>query len=1289
MRLLYRSELARTGYGLAALAYVRHLKLLGARLNIRVKWAPFFVNAARTSVAPPSSFNSELVKFARLVANDEAWRDLPDLLFDDGLFGDPDVTVLHCMPQWWASLRSDHGKHMGYLAWETDTWPKAWLPHAKEVDALMVPSLFNAQAVLQAPGWTGMPVHVVPHVCRPLAVKAHQVLPAIKQHLRLPEGMKVFYAISDWIPRKNLVGLIRAFCQAFDANEPVALVIKTLPTGQGVSHRSYQATQVLFEEVLRSIPRRNPHVFLWPSELDTQEADALHVLGDVFISLSHGEGWGMGAFEAASFGNPVIAPAWSGWVDYLGTDWPGSVAYETASLPSWAGQDIFTADQQWCVPDEASAVKVMRAFVQHPAPFLTHAKQLQQSLQLRFDPLRVTQAMLTHFPSAKGAQHASSTYPLVSCLLVAKGSLRATCNAISDFLSQTWLYKELIVLTDHPRSELQTWLQAQGAEHVTCIYSPPGDQTSQNLGARYNQAMAVATGEYVAIWDEAARHAPSWLTGCVSALTAHNADVIWLNNTWLWRPEQMRLVRLGGAPWMPSMVAKRDGLPAFADQADFHNDPMRSLLIDRGRAISVSDSKRYVNIDDASMAETQANWSALERAHAQLYHEGMDGQLAIGRLHTELNLMDGAQWLEHICEPRARQMVTCQRLAPGQPQASAFRLPTSDLLQIPASGAALVSCLMVTRGDLSRARFAVMSFLQQTWPNKELVVVTQDEDSSLAAWLATLDDPSIHVHLAASSLLLGDLRNISVARAQGEFVMQWDDDDLSDPDRITAFMGVIQRLNVDLVFLSGWFQWWPARRSFCNSKQRAWEGSMLARKSCMVAYPGLSKGEDTDVMQALVSRHTLALVDWPELYVYTVTGNNTWDASHFERHWKQATWTAQGHLYDDMMAALNHRVPIKAYEEALKAPDAPPKWTRVVQYTSSWLQGDGVSQSISFMDALLKEAGFDTDIYLGCLSHPSDGIPRNNKGEPLALTGNDNTLLLVHFPLGDAYLAHLMQMYKGPVAMYFHNMTPTALMPSPTHNPLLHQLHELGTRQLRAFKDRYCMVMAASRYSAKELVRSYQYNDVDVLPALVDTDQWEADLAGPGQAVAALENVPYVLQVSRLMPHKNQLASVAALHALRTQYGHDMHLVLVGDTSEAQYVQALREDIQSQGLAPFVHVLGKIEHDTLTWLYQHAKAYLCMSTHEGFGMPLLEALVAGCPIVALDTSAKHEVVYGHGHLVPPLPADNQVERVAAALHDACIKSRETDRLAAIRPYKREALVAQLMAILQSARHPTT
>jgi glycosyltransferase involved in cell wall biosynthesis len=97
----------------------------------------------------------------------------------------------------------------------------------------------------------------------------------------------------------------------------------------------------------------------------------------------------------------------------------------------------------------------------------------------------------------------------------------------------------------------------------------------------------------------------------------------------------------------------------------------------------------------------------------------------------------------------------------------------------------LVSCLMVSRGDAFPARFAIDCYRTQTYPNRELVIVCDRPNSELSSLVSALGDPSIK-YTETPRMVLGDLRNASVAAASGAVLCQWDDDDLFHPHRLSC-----------------------------------------------------------------------------------------------------------------------------------------------------------------------------------------------------------------------------------------------------------------------------------------------------------------------------------------------------------------------------------------------------------------------------------------------------------------------------------------------------------------------
>ncbi|WP_156342831.1 glycosyltransferase family 2 protein [Devosia sp. A16] len=193
----------------------------------------------------------------------------------------------------------------------------------------------------------------------------------------------------------------------------------------------------------------------------------------------------------------------------------------------------------------------------------------------------------------------------------------------------------------------------------------------------------------------------------------------------------------------------------------------------------------------------------------------------------------------------------------------------------------LVSCLMVTRGDLGRVHLAIEQFNRQTYAPRELVIVCDAVSEALDALVGQAGH-NVRLVRASGALSLGELRNLSVAEAQGDLVCQWDDDDLYSADRIAHGVGALLQVGADALFLRQWFMWCPAQQVLVLSRSRMWEGSMIARKAALASYPALSREEDTRMVDAMVPRSSIALLDDPLSYCYCIHGQNTSPGDHMQ-----------------------------------------------------------------------------------------------------------------------------------------------------------------------------------------------------------------------------------------------------------------------------------------------------------------------------------------------------------------------------------------------------------------------
>jgi len=174
----------------------------------------------------------------------------------------------------------------------------------------------------------------------------------------------------------------------------------------------------------------------------------------------------------------------------------------------------------------------------------------------------------------------------------------------------------------------------------------------------------------------------------------------------------------------------------------------------------------------------------------------------------------------------------------GRRQPAVFR-PSKEKL--------LVSCVMVSRGNVEILRHSVNCFLRQTYENIELVVILQNLTPDLRSYFDSLKNTGrpIRIYTAPAALTLGDLRNMAIARSLGRLICQWDDDDLHHPRYLDCVVGFMEANTVGVACLTQWTIWWPSRRQFAVSQHRFWEGSMVADRASIPIYPSLEKREDT------------------------------------------------------------------------------------------------------------------------------------------------------------------------------------------------------------------------------------------------------------------------------------------------------------------------------------------------------------------------------------------------------------------------------------------------------------
>jgi glycosyltransferase involved in cell wall biosynthesis len=278
-------------------------------------------------------------------------------------------------------------------------------------------------------------------------------------------------------------------------------------------------------------------------------------------------------------------------------------------------------------------------------------------------------------------------------------------------------------------------------------------------------------------------------------------------------------------------------------------------------------------------------------------------------------------------------------------------------------------------------------------------------------------------------------------------------------------------------------------------------------------------------------------------------------------------------------------------------------------------------------------------------------------------------LLLVHYSAYAPRLAGVLEL-PNRTLLLSHNVTPARWLWD--HDAQAAVQCALGRRQLPRYAAEADVAAGVSAYNAAELG-----SDV-VIPILFEPEGW-----GPARPPAAEpDGPPVVLFVGRLAPHKRQDEVIRAFALLRRRHAPDARLVLVGEPLNAAYAAALAG--LAEELAPgAVSFERGLPPGALGERYRAAHAFVCLSEHEGFCIPLLEAFHFGVPVVARPAGGIPEVAGDAALLVEDRDAGVVAELLWLALTDAelraTLRERGHARLAAYGPAE---TAAKLRAALE-------
>jgi len=315
--------------------------------------------------------------------------------------------------------------------------------------------------------------------------------------------------------------------------------------------------------------------------------------------------------------------------------------------------------------------------------------------------------------------------------------------------------------------------------------------------------------------------------------------------------------------------------------------------------------------------------------------------------------------------------------------------------------------------------------------------------------------------------------------------------------------------------------------------------------------------------------------------------------------------------------------------------------SRVVQYHPSVIGADAIGASISALHQVLLERGVASFVACADVSLTSSNRATLSTSMLKRVAWRDTDLLLLHYSFFNEDIESLIDLPVQKILIY-HNVTPGHFFRGQGSLSWVGDMCDHSRAQMRRFAGAFEKGVGDSDYNCAEL-REFGFKDPETIPVFYDDGLFgslELDNQLYLDIKAATEvNIVFVgrfvpnkrhdLLIDTLAAYKRLFGRPATLHLAGKIWGDDYYLGLLGRAAQAGVLSDIKIYQNASGLA-------------IKTLFAAADAYISMSEHEGFMVPVLEAFTVGCPVIAYGRTAVGETMGSAGIkfdvLDPAIPA---------------------------------------------------
>jgi len=322
---------------------------------------------------------------------------------------------------------------------------------------------------------------------------------------------------------------------------------------------------------------------------------------------------------------------------------------------------------------------------------------------------------------------------------------------------------------------------------------------------------------------------------------------------------------------------------------------------------------------------------------------------------------------------------------------------------------------------------------------------------------------------------------------------------------------------------------------------------------------------------------------------------------------------------------------------------------RIHQWVPAAHRGDAIGDSARAVRGMLRGMGHDSDIFALTIDEDMRDEARPFT-DPAAAAGD---VTIFHFALPSP-MTEAFANLRGRKILQYHNITPAAFFAP--YDAGLFRLAALGRRELATLAGRVDLGLGDSDFNRQEL-ESLGFERTGVMPIAVNTARITDGPPRPALERILGDGLINILFVGRIVPNKRIEDHIRLAETYKRYVDAYYRFIFVGryDGLPRYYAQIRALLEQYEMLPDRFWFTGPVPDEDLAAFYRWADAYVSLSEHEGFCVPLVEAMAADVPIVAYAAGAVPETLGGAGLLFSPKDMEVAAELLGTVVYDRGVR----------------------------------